>query len=94
MTAALGVVLDHNANTQLFCGGGEVENQSKQKRNDDDAHTNDIMAMDICSHRKMCLTGQVGPAPALFLWDAMTGQKIKKFQVSKGARAINACAIS
>lgn len=94
MTAALGVVLDHNANTQLFFGGGEVENQSKQKRNDDDAHTNDIMAMDLCSHRKMCLTGQVGSSPTLFLWNAMTGEKIKKFQVSKGARAINACAIS
>jgi len=26
MTAALGVVLDHNSNTQKFFGGGEVEN--------------------------------------------------------------------
>lgn len=34
MTAALGVILDPESNTQQFFGGGEVENTSKQTAND------------------------------------------------------------
>ena len=34
MTAALGVILNQNDNTQKFFGGGEVDNTSKQTAND------------------------------------------------------------
>ena len=57
MTAALGVVLDQNSNTQKFFGGGEVENTSKQTANDECGHTNDIMCLKVCNERAMAATG-------------------------------------
>ena len=60
MTAALGVILDQDSNTQKFFGGGEVDNTSKQTANDNNCHTNDIMCIKVCNHRKMAATGQVG----------------------------------
>lgn len=90
MTAALGVILDHNANTQKFFGGGEVANQSKQRRNDEDGHNNDITSIDLCSHRKMAVSGQVGSRPTVFVWNAITGEKMHKFELKKGARGVQA----
>ena len=60
MTAALGVILDRNNNTQKFFGGGEVENTSKQTANDMNGHTNDVMCIKLCNHKKMAASGQVG----------------------------------
>lgn len=94
MTAALGVILDTEANTQAFFGGGEVENKSKQTANDMNGHTNDIMAIALSSCRKLAVSGQVGSSPTVFVWDAETGEKKNRFKVSKGARGINAVALS
>ena len=60
MTAALGVILDHDSNTQKFFGGGEVENTSKQVAKDDKGHTNDIMCIKLTRDRTTAATGQVG----------------------------------
>jgi len=57
MTAALGVILDPSSNTQKFFGGGEVDNTSKKVANDQNGHTNDIMAISICSKRKQAISG-------------------------------------
>lgn len=94
MTAALGVILDVPSNTQKFFGGGEVENTSKHVANDENGHTNDILAISICNQRKMCVSGQVGSRPVAFTWDAITGEKLNRFKLPKGCRGINACGIS
>ena len=44
--------------------------------------------------RKFVVTGQRGPAPAIFAWDSETGEKKMRCQLKKGARGIAACSIS
>ena len=73
ITAALGVILDKESNTQTFFGGGQVENTSKQVANDMNHHTNDIMAFGISSCRSKAVTGQTGSQPVAFMWDSCTG---------------------
>ena len=90
MTAALGVVLDHGSNTQKFFGGGEVDNTSKQVASDQDHHTNDIMCCKVNKDRSKCVTGQVGSAPTVFVWDACSGNKIARCKLPKGCRGVNA----
>jgi len=94
MTAALGVILDHTSNTQKFFGGGQVDNTSKQTANDQNGHTNDITSICISSGRNLAASGQVGSSPVAFVWDAVTGEKKQRFKLSKGARGVNAIALS
>jgi WD40 repeat protein len=94
MTAALGVILDTGSNTQKFFGGGLVDNTAKNVANDENAHTDDITSISISEDRNLAVSGQVGSAPSAFVWDAKTGQKKQRFKLQKGARGINAVAIS
>lgn len=96
MTAALGVVLDHTAQPpqQKFFGGGEVDNTAKNVANDTNAHTDDIMAVSICEQRQTAVSGQVGRAPAMFTWDAVTGEKKQRFKCARGSRGLSAVGIS
>lgn len=94
MTAALGVVLDPNSNTQKFFGGNPAETAHKSKANNETQHTDDILALAITNDRKTVVTGQVGSAPVLFTWDAQTCQMIRRFQLPKGSRGVNAVAFS
>ena len=94
MTAALGVILDIGSNTQKFFGGGQVENTSKQVANDENGHTNDIMAISISDCRSIMASGQVGSSPVAFTWCPQTGQKKQRFKLKKGSRGVNAIAIS
>lgn len=57
-------------------------------------HTDDILALAINNARDTCVTGQVGRAPVLFTWDAVTGEKKQRFKLSKGARGVNCVAFS
>jgi microtubule-associated protein-like 6 len=96
MTAALGVVLDHSGDvpTQKFFGGGEVDNTAKNVANDKDAHTDDIMCLGLSEDRSTVLTGQVGKAPAVFLWDSVSAEKKQQFKLARGSRGVSACGIS
>ena len=94
MTAALGVILDQDTNTQKFFGGGEVENTSKQTANDENGHTNDIMCIKVCNKRHVAATGQVGSRPTVFVWDASSGEKKARAKLDKGSRGVNAIAFS
>ena len=94
MTAALGIILDQSSNTQKFFGGGMVENTAKNVANDENAHTDDITSITISNCRKWAASGQVGSAPSAFLWNAVTGEKKQRFKLTKGARGVNAIAIS
>ncbi len=94
MTAALGIILDQSSNTQKFFGGGQVSNTAKNVANDENAHTDDITAITISSDRNWAASGQVGSAPAAFVWNARTGEKRQRYKLTKGARGINAIAMS
>lgn len=94
MTAALGVILDIPSNIQKFFGGGIVDNTAKNVANDENAHTDDITSIAISNDRNLAVSGQVGSAPAAFVWNAKTGEKKQRFKLAKGARGINAVAIS
>ena len=73
MTAALGVILNRQSNTQKFFGGGEVANTAKNVANDENHHTDDIMCLKVCPQRATAVSGQVGSKPTIFSWDACTG---------------------
>lgn len=75
MTAALGVILDHKSNTQKFFGGGKVGQVAKNVSDDSQSHTDDITSLKISVDRNLAVSGQVGSAPAAFLWDTITGEK-------------------
>jgi microtubule-associated protein-like 6 len=92
-TAALGVILDQDKNTQKFFGGGQTDNTSKQVARDDLYHTNDITAMDTSNCRTLCATGQNGSVPVAFVWDAATGAKKGRYKLDKGGREVTAIAI-
>jgi WD40 repeat protein len=94
MTAALGVILNFQNNTQKFFGGGQVANTAKNVANDENGHTDDLMALMVSSDKKICVSGQVGPSPAVFVWDPVTGEKKTRAKLAKGARGVNAVAIS
>jgi WD40 repeat protein len=94
MTAALGVILDQKSNTQKFFGGGQVANKAKNVSDDTLCHTDDITSISISADRTRAVSGQVGSAPAAFLWDAVTGQKVQRFKLAKGARGVDSIAIS
>jgi len=94
MTAALGIILDQSSNTQKFFGGGQVNNTAKNVANDEAAHTDDITSLTISADRQWMASGQVGPAPAAFTWNAQTGEKKQRYKLTKGARGIAAIALS
>jgi WD40 repeat protein len=94
MTAALGIILDKEENTQTFFGGNEVENQAKQHATDKNNHTNDITSMAVSSDRTIACSGQNGSQPTVFTWDAMTGEKIRRFVLPKGSREVSAIGFS
>jgi hypothetical protein len=92
-SAAVGVILDTNSNTQKHFGGGEVDTEKNNMKNDADCHNDDIECLAISGDRCMAVTGQRGPNAALFCWDAETGAKICRFKASK-SKAIAAVTIS
>lgn len=94
MTAALGVILNHQSNTQKFFGGGQVENKAKNVSNDANAHTDDITSITISADRQWASSGQVGSAPAAFTWNSKTGEFKQRYKLLKGARGVNAIAMS
>lgn len=57
MTAALGIILDYDTNTQKFFGGGQVENTAKNVANDENAHTDDITSISMSEDRMLAVSG-------------------------------------
>jgi len=94
MTAALGIMLDMNSNTQKFFGGGEVKDARRGRKNNEVGHNDDILGLAISKDRTMAVTGQRGAEPSIFVWDSCTGDMKTRCQLKKGARGINACSFS
>jgi len=85
MTAALGVVLDHESNTQCFFGGGECDDTRRVASGEMECHNDDIMGLAISPDRTWAVTGQKGSVPLIFTWDAVTGAMRTRSVLSKGA---------
>lgn len=68
--------------------------KAKNVSDDTMCHTDDITAITISSDRKLAASGQVGSAPAVFVWDALTGKKTNRLKLNKGARGVDAIAMS
>jgi len=86
MTAALGVVLDINTNTQKFFGGGSSKNQV--------GHNDDITALAVCPKRELVATGQCGKNPIICIWRADTCEKVAQFTQGRDTRAVKAIAFN
>ncbi len=67
---------------------------SKHDDPDNLFHRDDILSMDISADRKTVVTGESGPAPAVHVWNAETGERTEKFSLAQGSRGVIACAIS
>lgn len=67
----VGIILDPKENTQKFFGGGEVESEKNNMKNDKLNHNDDIECIAMTKDRKTAVTGQRGPNPTLFTWNAL-----------------------
>ena len=52
------------------------------------------MDVNTSGDRQWAVTGQVGKWPSIFVWNTQTGEKKKRLNLQKDARAVAACAIS
>jgi hypothetical protein len=94
MVAALGIVLDPETNDMKVFGGVETKMEAKNVSDDSKTHMDDILSLDISTDRKMIVTGQVGKAPSVHVWDAETMESKCFFKLKEGARGVAALAIS
>ena len=94
MVAALGVVLDADKNEMKIFGGDETKMVAKNVADDSKCHMDDILSLDISTDRKTVVTGQVGKAPSVHVWDAETAESKFTFKLKEGSRGVAAIAIS
>lgn len=75
-------------------GGGETTMVAKNVADDSKNHMDDILSLDISQDRKLVVTGQVGKAPSVHIWDSETLESKCFFKLKEGARGVAALAIS
>ena len=94
-TAAVGVVFDYKQMKQTYFGGGKTS-FSGRKQDDEtgEGHSDDVTALCVSFSRKMVASGQNGQQPLIFLWDAVTCEKIGKKRLPKGSRLVTAIGVS
>ena len=94
--AAVGVVYDFNERKQTFFGGGKTKSGGGRKQNDEskNSHTDDITSQAVSASRKLVATGQNGPTPTVFIWDAETREVKQKLKLPKGSRLVTGIGIS
>ena len=94
MVAALGIVLDPATNQMKVFGGVETPMVAKNVADDSKFHMDDILSLDVSSDRKTVVTGQVGKAPSVHIWDSDTLESKCSFKLKEGARGVACLAIS
>lgn len=67
---------------------------AKNEADDSKCHMDDILALDMSLDRKTVVTGQVGRAPSIHVWDAETGESKVTFKLKDGARGVSGISIS
>lgn len=94
MVAALGIVLDTETNTMKVFGGTETKMVAKNVADDSKYHMDDILSLDVSQDRKTVVTGQVGKAPSVHVWDAETCESRTMFKLKEGSRGVAAISVS
>lgn len=93
-TACIGVILDHESNTQKFFGSGEVDDSRRKKYNEKESHNDGILGLALSPDRSWAVTGQNGTVPLMFCWDAATGEKKCSMTMDKHTMGIIAMSVS
>ena len=62
--------------------------------NDLDRHTSHITCLKISEDRQQIVSGSAGVSPTVFVWNAITGEKISRIKIPEGSRGISSVAIS
>ncbi|TNV83122.1 hypothetical protein FGO68_gene10203 [Halteria grandinella] len=96
MSACLGIIYNPSKKVgnkftreQIIFGGGEaVDLVSRQNDASLDGHNDDITCLALDNERKLVATGQVGSAPLIFVWDALTAEKISFVRLPRGSRSV------
>ena len=94
MVASLGVILDYEKNDMRVFGGVETKMVAKNVADDSKFHMDDILSLDVSTDRKLVVTGQVGKAPSVHVWDSETAESKFTFKLKEGSRGVAAIAIS
>ena len=91
MTAAVGIILDQESNTQKIFGGKAVKPGMHSGRQ---YHNDDITTLTISRDRTLVATGQVGSRPVLIIWNAVDCTPVQRIVLPKGSRAIKSAAFN
>jgi WD40 repeat protein len=75
-------------------GGNETKMVAKNESDDSKSHMDDILTLDISADRSTVITGQVGSAPSVHVWDAETAEHKTTFKLKAGARGIMGVSVS
>jgi WD40 repeat protein len=67
---------------------------AKNVADDSKFHMDDILSLDISPDRKTVVTGQVGKAPSIHVWDSETCEQKATFKLKEGSRGVAAIAVS
>jgi WD40 repeat protein len=94
MVAALGIILDPETNKMTTFGGVQCPMVAKNVADDSKFHMDDILSLDVSFDRKTVVSGQVGKAPSVHVWDAETGESKFMFKLKDGSRGVAAISIS
>jgi WD40 repeat protein len=94
MVAALGIILDPETNKMTTFGGVQCPMVAKNVADDSKFHMDDILSLDVSYDRKTVVSGQVGKAPSVHVWDAETGESKFMFKLKDGSRGVAAISIS
>lgn len=57
-------------------------------------HRDDILCLDLCSDRRLVITGQIGKSPSVHVWDSHTCVKQGSFLMAADSRGVQAVSIS
>ena len=91
MTAAVGIMLDQETNTQKIFGGKEVKAGMHTGRA---FHNDDITTLTVSRDRSLVATGQVGSRPVLIVWNSVDLSPVQRIVLPKGSRAIKSLAFN
>lgn len=94
MVAALGIILDTEKNDMKVFGGVETKMVAKNVADDTKFHMDDILSLDVSPDRKLVVSGQVGKAPSIHVWDSETAESKCMFRLKEGSRGVAGISVS
>jgi WD40 repeat protein len=83
--ASIGVIMNKASKDQILFGCGENKTTK--------GHTDDIISLAVCPHRRLVATGETGRNPKVYVWSAQTGE-IMSFYKCKRVRGIKTIGFS